>query len=79
MITFQRQIGQAPNATTTTNIHGKLRTRTVDENNMYSSLSLRPSRMKELDKVVHLGEVIKRLHFLDTIPHPVLVLFIKIN
>jgi len=29
--------------------------------------------MKELDKTAHLGEVIKRLHPLDTIPHPVLI------
>lgn len=59
-------------------IHGKIRTRTIDEN-IHNGLSLRPRGVKELDKIAHLNEVIKRLHPLDTIPHPVLVLFIKIK
>jgi hypothetical protein len=51
----------------------------MDENNIHNSPSLRPSRLKELDKTMHLGLVIEMLHPLDTIPHPVLVLFIEIK
>ena len=62
-----------------TTIQCKAKNRSIDENNIHKPLSLRPSRLKELNKAIHLGEVIKRLHLLNTVPDPVLVLLIKLS